>query len=96
MGNKINIQQLNTDFGIANQIEFVAGKGGLPCIQINNEKASALISIYAGQVLSFQPVNEPEDFLSVNNVSLHIERLQECTIKIENKCVRIHHYHGIG
>ncbi len=68
MGNKINIQHLNTNFGIANQIKFVTGKGGLPCIQINNSKASALISIYAAQVLSFKPVNEDADlmFISAN------------------------------
>jgi glucose-6-phosphate 1-epimerase len=32
-------------------------------IQVNNNKASALISLYAGQVLSFKPVDEPEDLL---------------------------------
>jgi len=66
MGNKINIEQLNADFGIANQIEFVAGKGGLPCVQINNNKATALISVYAGQVLSFKPVNEAEDLMFIS------------------------------
>ncbi len=66
MGNKINIQQLNADFGIADQIEFVAGKGGLPCIQINNDKASALISVYAGQVLSFKPVSEVTDVMFIS------------------------------
>ena len=66
-GRKINIQQLNADFGIANQIEFITGKGGLPCIQINNDQASALISVYAGQVLSFKPVNEAEDLLFVSD-----------------------------
>jgi len=67
MGNKINIQQLNTDFGIANQIEFISGKGGLPCIQVNNTKASALISVYAGQVLSFKPVNETADLMFISD-----------------------------
>jgi len=66
MGNKINIEQLNAVFGIANQIEFVAGKGGLPCVQINNNKATALISVYAGQVLSFKPVNEAEDLMFIS------------------------------
>ena len=33
---------------------------------MNNAKASALISIYAGQVLSFKPVNQAEDFLFVS------------------------------
>ncbi len=32
-------------------------------IKVNNKKASALISLYAGQVLSYKPVDEAEDFL---------------------------------
>lgn len=67
MGNNINIQQLNTDFGIANQIVFVEGKGGLPCIQVDNDKATALISIYAGQVLSFKPNSETEDLMFISD-----------------------------
>ena len=59
----MNIEQLNTTHGIADQLKFVEGKGGLPFIEISNAKASALISVYAGQVLSFQPVNEPDDLL---------------------------------
>jgi glucose-6-phosphate 1-epimerase len=65
--NKINIQQLNADFGVAQQIEFIIGKGGLPCIQINNSKASALISIYAAQILSFKPANETVDLMFVSD-----------------------------
>ncbi|MCF6204098.1 MAG: D-hexose-6-phosphate mutarotase, partial [Methylococcaceae bacterium] len=42
---------------------FTEGKGGLPFIKVNNKKASALISIYAGQILSYKPVGEKEDFL---------------------------------
>lgn len=59
----MTIEQLNAQFGIAGQLEFVAGKGGLPMIQVNSAKAKALISIYAGQVLSFKPGNEPEDVM---------------------------------
>ncbi|MEE9339668.1 MAG: D-hexose-6-phosphate mutarotase [Methylococcaceae bacterium] len=59
----VNINKLNADFGIENELVFVEGKGGLPFIQVNNKKASALISIYAGQVLSYKPVNEAEDFM---------------------------------
>lgn len=63
----MNIQQLNTDFGINGQVRFVEGKGGLPFIEVTNEKASALISIYAGQVLSFKPVDETEDFMFISD-----------------------------
>lgn len=51
---------------MTDQIEFVTGKGGFPYIQINNAKASALISIYAGQVLSFKPVNEANDLMFIS------------------------------
>ncbi|RLA17289.1 MAG: D-hexose-6-phosphate mutarotase [Gammaproteobacteria bacterium] len=69
----MNIQQLNSDFGVANQIEFVEGKGGLPFMQVNNTKASALISIYAGQVLSFRPANEAEDFMFISESAYFTE-----------------------
>jgi glucose-6-phosphate 1-epimerase len=59
----MNIEQLNASYSIADQLEFIAGKGGLPMIQVNSSKAKALISIHAGQVLSFKPANEPEDVL---------------------------------
>ncbi|MEZ5453705.1 MAG: D-hexose-6-phosphate mutarotase [Thiothrix sp.] len=51
----MNIAQLTTDFAIADQLAFVEGKGGLPCIQVSNSHADALISVYAGQVLSYTP-----------------------------------------
>ncbi len=35
-------------------------------MQINNAKASAIISIYAGQVLSFKPVDQSEDFMFIS------------------------------
>lgn len=59
----MNIEQLNANYRIAGQLEFIAGKGGLPMIQVNSPKANALISIHAGQVLSFKPANEPEDVM---------------------------------
>ena len=59
----MNTEQLNRDHAIAGQLKFIDGKGGLPMIQINSAKASALISIYAGQVLSYKPVNESADLM---------------------------------
>lgn len=59
----MTIEQLNTQFGIAGQLEFIAGNGGLPMIQVKTAKAKALISIHAGQVLSYQPAGEPEDVM---------------------------------
>lgn len=59
----MTIEQLNAQFGIAGQVEFIAGNGGLPMIQVKTAKAKALISIHAGQVLSYQPAGEPEDVM---------------------------------
>jgi len=69
----MNIKQLNADFGIANQLEIVEGKGGLPFMRIVNGKAKALISIYGGQVLSFQPVTEPEDLMFLSDKAYYQE-----------------------
>ena len=61
------IEQLNTDFAIAGQVEFITGKGGFPYLQVTNEKASALISVYAGHVLAFKPVTASEDLMFVSD-----------------------------
>ncbi len=63
----MNIEQLNSEFAIADQVQFIVGKGGLPCIKIKTTKASALLSIYAAQVLSYTPSNEPEDLLFISD-----------------------------
>jgi glucose-6-phosphate 1-epimerase len=62
----MNIPQLNADFGIADQLQIVEGKGGFPYIQVDNAHATATISLYSGQVLSFQPKSEPTDLLFVS------------------------------
>ncbi|SCY09219.1 glucose-6-phosphate 1-epimerase [Nitrosospira sp. Nl5] len=67
----MNIEQLNTDHGITDQLKFVEGAGGLPFIQIDNAKARAVISVYAGQVLSFQPVNEPHDLMFLSEAAYY-------------------------
>ena len=56
----MNIQQLNSDYGIADKVQFVAGKGDFPMIEVKNEHAEAKISVYGGQVLSFKPANGQE------------------------------------
>ncbi|PZO56250.1 MAG: D-hexose-6-phosphate mutarotase [Phormidesmis priestleyi] len=62
----MSIEQLNQTFAISSQLEIVESKGGFPAIEIQNEKASAKISVYSAQVLSFQPVDEPEEMLFVS------------------------------
>ena len=59
----MNIERLNNDHGITDHIKFIEGAGGFPYIRVDNAKASAIISIYAGQVLSFQPANEPHNLM---------------------------------
>lgn len=59
----MSIEQLNADYGITSQLRFIEGRGGFPFIEIRSAKASALISIYAGQVLSFRPTGEADDLM---------------------------------
>jgi len=63
----MTIAQLNADYAIADQLTFVEGNGGLLFININNAHASAVISVYAGQVLSFQPHSATADALFLSD-----------------------------
>lgn len=56
----MNLEQLNADYGITDKVKFVEGQGDFPVIEIANEHALAKISVYAAQVLSFQPVGQSE------------------------------------
>jgi glucose-6-phosphate 1-epimerase len=69
----MEIKQLNTNHGIAGQLNFTKGNSGFPFIMVNNDSATALISIYGAQVLSFQPTNEPEDLLFLSQKSHYEE-----------------------
>ncbi len=59
----MNLEQLNTEFGLDGALRFVPGQGALPMIEVDSGKARALISIYAGQVLSFMPRGQATDLL---------------------------------
>jgi glucose-6-phosphate 1-epimerase len=54
----MNIEELNKNHGIEGQVKFMEGAGGFPFIMVDNAKGGAVISVYGGQVLSFQPANE--------------------------------------
>jgi len=69
----MTIDQLNNEYAIPGQLEFVKGRGGFPLIKIDNGKAHALISVYAGQVLSFQPVNQAHDLLFLSEAAYYRE-----------------------
>lgn len=62
----MNIEQLNKNYGITDYIKFIEGTGGFPYIVVDNAKASAVISIYAGQVLAYQPANEPHNLMFIS------------------------------
>jgi glucose-6-phosphate 1-epimerase len=69
----MNINQLNRVCGIPDHLKFMEGKGGFPFIVISNRSAKALISMYAGQILSFQPNDEHEDLLFLSQKSYYDE-----------------------
>lgn len=61
------IDQLNADFGIAGKLEFVTGNGDLTMLKIETDLATATISTYAGQVLSFLPKGHQHDLLFLSD-----------------------------
>ena len=69
----MTIDQLNNEFAIQGQVEFVAGKGGFPLARIDNGKALALISVYAGQVLSFRPADQADDLFFLSEKAYYEE-----------------------
>jgi len=61
-------------FALKDELTITQGKGGLPLITIENDFASAVISIYAAQVLSYKlkPVQQgdtPDDLLFMSDQS---------------------------
>lgn len=63
------IDKLNHEFGIPGQLEFIEGQGNLTLAHIKNEHANAIISLYAGQVLSFKPANQQADLLFLSEAA---------------------------
>ncbi|MGB5473938.1 MAG: D-hexose-6-phosphate mutarotase [Gammaproteobacteria bacterium] len=63
----MQLDSLNVRFAINNHLEFVAGQGGLTNAVISNDLASARVSLYAGQVLSWQPKAMQHDVLFLSD-----------------------------
>jgi glucose-6-phosphate 1-epimerase len=63
----MDLAQLNQNYGLDGQAKFIEGKGGWPYIEVANEQATALISLYGGQVLAFKPRNAARDLLFVSD-----------------------------
>jgi glucose-6-phosphate 1-epimerase len=68
----MTISTLNEQFGKAKQIEFSTTKGDLPIITLTNQYATATVSLYGAQVLSYVPKGEP-DVLWMSDKSLFQE-----------------------
>lgn len=58
----MTIQDLNQQFAIEDHLQIVEGEGGFAFVKIHNDKADALISLYGGQVLSYQKPQQPDVF----------------------------------
>lgn len=54
--NELNL--LNEQFGVADQIRFYEGAGGLPAVEMSNGFGKTAVSIYAGHVLSYEPFGQ--------------------------------------
>lgn len=55
-----HIEALNRRFGVANIVQIVEGKGGFPVVRITSPAATAEISLYGAQVLSWRPAGAEE------------------------------------
>lgn len=62
----MDIDALNAEFGIDGILKLREGRGGLTMIEIENGLATALISPYGGQVLSYRPAGAACDLLFVS------------------------------
>ncbi len=69
--NNMEINRLNSEHGLVGQLTFIQGKGEFPFISIQNKSASAIISLYAAQVLSFKRTSEPEDLLFLSRKAFY-------------------------
>ncbi|ESS66807.1 aldose 1-epimerase [Methyloglobulus morosus KoM1] len=67
----MDIDQLNISYGIQDRVSFETGNGGFPFIHIQNQSASALISLYGGQILSFKPADEKDDMLFLSKKAIY-------------------------
>lgn len=62
----MDIAQANDAFALPGVLQICAGNGDLPRIIIDNDHARAEICSYGGQVLSYRPIDEPEDLLFIS------------------------------
>lgn len=63
-------QTLNADFAIPKQLRFETHASGIVMAVIENQYASATVSLYGGQILSFLPEGETEDVFFLSDSAL--------------------------
>ncbi len=66
-----DIENLNRQFALADALNFVAGPNDLVMINIQTPQATAKISTYGAQVLSFKPTAAAEDMLFLSPQSAY-------------------------
>jgi glucose-6-phosphate 1-epimerase len=59
----LDLDALNAVHALADRLRFVPGPGGWPLIEVHGPEANALVSLYGGQVLSFQPADAGTEVL---------------------------------
>jgi len=67
----LSIEHLNSKYALENQLHFISGEGNFPLIIIDNTKATAVISTYAGQVLSFRPADAENELLFISELAYY-------------------------
>lgn len=65
----MELERLNEDFAIAGHLTLIEGDGGLLLAKVSNRYAEALISVYAGQVLSYKPKGFDQDLFFVSGLA---------------------------
>lgn len=66
-----DLNSLTDKFAIQDHLVFTKTESGFIMIEIHNEHASAKISTYGGQILSFKPHNEPDDLLYLSEQAVY-------------------------
>ena len=67
----LSLEQLNSQFAINHELSFKQSEGDHIMIDIDNQYATARISPYGGQVLSYQPKGQTEDVLFLSDKAVY-------------------------
>ena len=66
----MNVSELKNKFSLDGVLDITEAHSGFPFIKINNQNASAVISLYGGQVLSYAPHKE-DDLLFLSDKAFY-------------------------